>query len=363
MVRARRQCRDCGCAQTSRTIGGAAERSVISRLGALLDLPLSGVGVMFTQGNGIGGGAGTAGASNGSNALGFSASPAFAANSSFLTTFPLTGNNNAFPAYAPPQGRAFGPAFGTGFTTTTGYTGTPQTVAYYDPYLGGRAPQYINWSFGFQHQWTEALTSSISYVGSQRHFFVADASNARGFWANQPDPKFLAYNTSTTNNLGLSGAPATAFCQANHLPCPANFTSSQNIATALRPFPFQGVTDCFWQCCELQLPRSSDAVEYARLPWNDVHGYLNLVAFHRQWWHLPVRLGHPSSVLREWQGVEARPYRALCLNPQPAASYGSFTGVWDMPFGRTVFAGNAWSRPGDHKSELHPQGCPAFRPY
>ena len=31
----------------------------------------------------------------------------------------------------------------------------------------------------------------MSYVGSQGHFLIADASNARGFYANQLDPQYL----------------------------------------------------------------------------------------------------------------------------------------------------------------------------
>ena len=81
-----------------------------------------------------------------------------------------------FPSFTPASGRASGPAFGTGYTTTRGYTGTPSSVSYYDPYLGGRAPEYINWTFGFQHQWTNALTSNITYVGSQGHFLQADGA-------------------------------------------------------------------------------------------------------------------------------------------------------------------------------------------
>ena len=39
--------------------------------------------------------------------------------------------------------------------------------------------------------------------------------------------------------------PASAFCAANNLPCPKNFTSSQQLGTALRPFPFSGASDFF----------------------------------------------------------------------------------------------------------------------
>jgi hypothetical protein len=68
-------------------------------------------------------------------------------------------------------------------------------MGYADPYLGGRAPEYINWSFGFQHQWTNTFTSTISYVGSEGHFLPLDSSNARGLWANQLNPNYLYLGT------------------------------------------------------------------------------------------------------------------------------------------------------------------------
>ena len=71
-------------------------------------------------------------------------------------------------------------------------------MGYADPYLGGRAPEYINWTFGIQHQWTNAFTSTITYVGSQGHFLPADGSNARGYWADQLDPKYLYLGSHLT---------------------------------------------------------------------------------------------------------------------------------------------------------------------
>ncbi len=302
-------------------------------------------GVMYTHGNAVGGGAATAGvaSSTSNNTLGFSATPTFARNSLLQTTFPLTGNLNAFPAYAPPQGRASGPAFGTGYTTATGYTGTPSTVTYYDPYLGGRAPQYINWSFGFQHQWSEALTSNITYVGSQGHFLIADAGNARGYWADQLDPKYLAYNTATVNNLGLSGTPATTFCQANNLPCPANFTSGQPLSQALKPFPFHASTDFMGN-----VANSNYHALQTTLNMRARHG-LTFMANYT--WSRSIddggtfRTGYDIPAAFSGTGTawkQDRIERSVSTSNQP--QHLVLTGVWDMPFGKTVLADNAWSR-------------------
>lgn len=144
---------------------------------------------MYTHGNGVGG---AANSRTGTGILGYSASPSFSANGFLLSTMPLGPGNTAFPAYSPALGAASGNGFGTGYTTVKGYTGTPSTIGYGDPYNGGRAPQYINWSFGFQHQWTDDLTSSISYVGSEGHFLITDGGNPRGYWSNAMDPKYLS---------------------------------------------------------------------------------------------------------------------------------------------------------------------------
>ncbi len=193
-------------------------------------------GIMFTHGNAVGGSATSLGT------LGFSSAPSFASSTStFLSTAPFTGTNGAIPAYALAAGVASGPAYGTGYTTTSGYTGSPSSMGYADPYLGSRAPEYINYTFGFQHQWTDALTSTITYVGSQGHFLPADGTNARGFWADQLDPQYL----SLDSNLTLSGTKLTAYCAANSGVCPPAlhiFNTGQNLATLLKPFPFQGVT-------------------------------------------------------------------------------------------------------------------------
>jgi len=82
------------------------------------------------------------------------------------------------PAYGAPQGVASGPAYGTGNTKAAGYTGSPSSFNYDDPYLGGRAPEYINWTFGIQRQVTNALAVSATYVGSEGHFLQLDSNTA-----------------------------------------------------------------------------------------------------------------------------------------------------------------------------------------
>jgi len=294
-------------------------------------------GVMYTHGNGVGGGNGTAGQAG--NTLGFSASPTFSSNAQLLGGLNWGGNNSAFPSYAPPAGRASGPAFGTGFTTTSGYTSAPSSVSYYDPYLGGRAPQYINWSFGFQHQWTDTFTTSMSYVGSQGHFLIADASNARGYYANQLDPQYLVYG----NNLTLAGNAAAAFCAANNLPCPKNFTPSQQLSTALRPFPFSGASDFF--------ANTSNANYNALQVTANMRATHGLTIMANYTWSRSIddggtfRTGYAIPAAFSGTGTawkQDRIERSVSTSNQP--QHAVITGVWDLPLGKTVLATNRWER-------------------
>jgi hypothetical protein len=298
-------------------------------------------GVMYTHGNAVGGGNNiTAGGAG--NSLGFAASPS-ASSSNLVSTFPLTATSNAFPAYTPASGRASGPAFNTGNTTSSGYTAAPSTMNYFDPYLGGRAPQYINWSFGFQHQWTDAIVTNISYVGSQGHFLISDGGNARGFWADQLDPKYLALGS----NLALNGTAATAFCAANNLPCPAGFnfnpSGGQQLSTALKPFPFQGVSDYMGNVSNANY----NALQ-ATVNMRPSHGFTFMANYT---WSRTIddggtfRTGYaiPASVSgtgKAWAADAIE--RGVSTSNQP--NHVVITGVWNLPIGSSILGGSAWER-------------------
>ena len=209
----------------------------------------SSYGVIYSHGNGV---AGSAASSQGTKTLGFSAAPSFASNTStYLTTAPLDAG---VPAYVPSAGRSSGAQYGTGYTTTAGYTGSPSTAYYGDPYYGGRAPQFINYTAGFEHQWTKTFTTSISYVGSQGHFLQPDASNPRGYWADQLDPKYLGLGsclTTAVSKLATATNPAGISCQTalqqSGAAVPAWFNTGQQLNVALKPFPQYNVSDNYNQ--------------------------------------------------------------------------------------------------------------------
>jgi hypothetical protein len=292
----------------------------------------SSYGVMFTHGDAVGGLASSIGT------LGFSAAPSFSVNGQLLSTMPLTGTNGAIPSFAGAAGVASGPAFGTGFTTTTGYTGTPSSMGYVDPYYGGRAPEYLNWSFGIQRQLTNAMALTVSYVGSEGHFLQLDSNNARGHWSNQLDPKYL-YLGSTLST------PGTSACAANNLTCPAGFTTGQNLSAALKPFPFQTVSDSFGYV--------------GNANYHALQAQLNM----RTWHGLTVNTNYTWSRSIDDGGTFRTGYAipAGTLANHPSASFAAdriertvstsnqpqhfvATSVWAWPFGKTILGENAVER-------------------
>jgi len=289
-------------------------------------------GIMFTHGDAVGGLASSLGT------LGFSAAPSFSVNGQLLSTIPLTGTNGAVPAYSGAAGVASGPQFGTGYTTTSGYTGSPSSIGYDDPYYGSRAPEYINWTFGLQRQLNNAMAFTLTYVGSEGHFLQLDSFHARGQWANDLDPKYL-YLGSTLATAGTSA------CAANNLTCPAGFTTSQNLSTALKPFPFHTVTDAFGY-----VGNANYNALQALLNMRTWHGLTTNANFtwaraiddggtFRTGYAIPAgTLANDSSASFPADRID----RAVSTSNQPLRFV--LTSVWAWPFGKTVLANDAIER-------------------
>ncbi len=300
-------------------------------------------GVMFTHGNAVGGSAYTLGGGTAGNGLlGFSSAPTFSATGTLLSTFPLTGSNGAIPAYTAATGVASGPAYGTGYTTVAGYTGTPSSIGYADPYLGSRAPEYINYTFGMQHVFGKAFTFTATYVGSQGHFLPADGTNARGFYADQLDPRYL----SLGSNLNLTGAALTAYCAANTGVCPAAlnvFNTSQSLAQLLKPFPFQSVADSFGYVSNshynalqtiFNLRATHGVTLFGNYTWSrsiDDGGTF------RSGYAIPAAYSNAGRSYTQDQ-VE----RTVSTSNQP--HHVVLTGVWALPIGSSVLNGNSVER-------------------
>jgi Carboxypeptidase regulatory-like domain/TonB-dependent Receptor Plug Domain len=192
--------------------------------------------VVYTHGDAVGG---NSISNQGSGLLGYSVSPA-----TTNITVPTVGSTGStywsidtpYPAYKLPPN--FDPSIGTYYTTAS--TNPSQSVTYADPYYGGRAPQFINYSLGFQHQFTKDLTMTMSYVGSEGHFQYLANFSARGIPSNQLNPKYLGLGSQLTN----SATPANLAAAGVNAPFATFSPSTGTVAQALKPFPqYATVTD------------------------------------------------------------------------------------------------------------------------
>jgi hypothetical protein len=322
----------------------------------------SSYGVMFTHSDAVGGLATTLGT------LGFAASPSFSSTNDITTMTGLTNlttsgisttqYTGAVPSYTTAAGVASGPQYGTGYTTntisgsSTSYTGAPSGSNYDDPYLGGRAPEYINWSLGLQRQVTSAMAVTATYVGSEGHFLQTDSLTGRGINANQLDPKYLVLgsalsDSSTTVSTDCSGIVVTDgfTCNSAALSQFANATVKQALSTFLKPYPFESPSDSF--------------------------GYIGNANYHalqvmmnmRAWRGLTVNANYAFSRIIDDGGTFRSGYAlpAGTIVNQPTVSWKVdriertvstsnqkhhfvATTVWDWPLGRTVLANQAIER-------------------
>jgi Carboxypeptidase regulatory-like domain/TonB dependent receptor/TonB-dependent Receptor Plug Domain len=292
-------------------------------------------GVMYTHGNAVGG---NSISRNGTGTLGFSASPA----TNSVNGVPTFSLDEGFPAYAPALNVASGPAYGTGFTTVSGYTGTPQSVTYGDPYYGGRAPQYINYSFGFQRQLTDAMVLTMTYVGSQGHFESPDSNNARGEFINQLAPQYL----SLGNNLAtlVKNLPA-GFFAANNLTLPPVFNTSQALSQALKPFPqYNSISDAYGNVANSNY--HSLQVSLVQRPSKGLTFMFNYIwsksiddgGTYRSGYAIPAEFSNSG---KSWAADRIERGVSTTNQPQHVVE----TGVWALPFGEGgMGGGNAWVR-------------------
>jgi hypothetical protein len=246
----------------------------------------AGIGHVFSQGGGVGG---RGGAFNGTGQLGFNttatgpaevtsgatAGPSFYLNNSTgfqaagLANTDLFGKGYAYPT--PPTPGAASTILNSGnYLNAAGKFVTAAGVSYADPYFSGRAPNFTFYNAGMEEAITKDITMAINYVGNQSHHLEnstnTGVAGARGYWANQLNPIYLAGLGSLTG-LNLSGqtvplltAPATAANVAkaqaamSGISIPTYFqnaaavSSTATIAQGLVAFPqYSGVTDTWGQ--------------------------------------------------------------------------------------------------------------------
>ena len=283
-------------------------------------------GLMYTHGNAV---AGSSVSQNGTGILGFQASPKTNSTSG-VAEYSL---DSAYPAYTPPAGVLSGANYALGFSTVSGYTGSPQSVTYGDPYYGGRAPQYVDYNVGIQHQITQNLVFGLSYVGSQGHFESPDSSTARGQWINQLSPQYLFLGSILgTQVQNLTSAQQATLTAAN-ITIPANFNPGQNVQQALLPFPnYKSITDAYGNVANsdynsLQVSLTQRAYKGLSFMFDYIWSKaIDDGGTFRSGYAIPAAYSNDG---RSW--AADRIERSLSTTDQP--QHVIETGVWSLPFG------------------------------
>lgn len=190
-------------------------------------------GINYTRAGGVGG---RGGAQTGTGQLGFTGGGSYVTSDGGIT--PAFYLQNGLSPYALPS---LNPAFGTGYTSTAGYTGNPNTVTYADPYLSRRAPYFNNFSFGFQRELFKQTTLSIDYSGSTGHFLGTGIG--RGIYSNQLDPRYYVLGSLLTQPASKVLTQAQTIVPGLK-PSFTNFNSSVSLGQVLRPFgEYNGFND------------------------------------------------------------------------------------------------------------------------
>lgn len=169
-----------------------------------------GFGIFYSHGGGTGG---AGGAGVGTGQTGFTSSASFTGNSAGASAGPAfyLNNNSGFaaqntnfggpgyvlPAISAPS--ASSQSQGVGYTVDSNgaFVKATTSLSYADPYLSDRAPEFNFFNFGIQQSLTKDITISANYAGSVSHF-VAGATNIRGLYSGQIDPKYFALGSLLT---------------------------------------------------------------------------------------------------------------------------------------------------------------------
>jgi hypothetical protein len=319
-------------------------RNIAPRLGMAYQLNSKTVirsswGVMYSHGDAVGGLAYTLGT------LGFSAAPSFSSSQSVTTmTNLLAGGSGAVPAWSAASGVASGNGYGTGYTTSI--SAAPSGSNYDDPYLGGRAPEYINWSLGLQRQVSNALAVSATYVGSEGHFLQADSNSGRGFQSNGLDPKYLYLGSHLTDKTLVS---INSDCTTYSLGCNATalneFAVAQGLSTFLKPYPFESPSDSFGYISNSNyhaLQAMANMRAWHGLTVNTNYAYSRIIddgGYFRSGYAIPAGTlaNHPT---QSWKADRIE--RTVSTSNQK--HHFVATTVWDWPLGKTVLSSQAMER-------------------
>ena len=331
-----------------------------------------GFAIVYSRAGGVGG---RAGAGSGTSQAGFTANlvlpsaqtsgvaagPSYFLNNS--TGFQAKGIANTdfggagFALTSPAAPSAAALTIGTGnyINGAGGYQSPGSAPGYADPYLSGRAPEVNFYNFGLQRALTNDLTIMVNYSGSQAHF-LSTGSNARGYWAGQLDPKYIAGLGSvvasdgktpilnapaTAANLAIAQAamPGVAAPYASYTAAAAK-SSGASIARMLTAFPqYSGMSDTWGNVGNVSY--NSLQVSLNQRPWKGLTYTLNYTYSKnlgddntfRSGFDIPAAAS--SIGVASHQGRADRGYTTVSV-PQALSLYG----VYKLPFGKDGIGGD-----------------------
>ena len=327
----------------------------------------SGFAVVFSQAGGVGG---RGGAFNGTGQTGFntsiigptesangaSAGPSYWLNSNSaylggLANTALFGPTATYPSQPTPGVAA--QELNTGFYVSGGKLVSASSVSYADPYYSSRAPELVMYNFGIERGITSDLTLAVNYVGNESHFIVnsgSTGSNARGYWTNQINPRYLAMLgpvLDSTHTKPLLNAQATAAnlavlsTNAPSAPQPAFYTAagaisgSATIQQMLTAFPqYSGVSDTWGNVGNFNYQSLQIALQQRPahgLTFNVNYTYsknLGDDGTYRSGWDLPA--GTVSGVTHAFKQDRIDRSWTVVSSPQSLHAFG----VYELPFGK-----------------------------
>ena len=197
------------------------------------------------------------------------------------------------------------------------------------------------------------MTISVNYVGDQSHF-LNTGGNARGYWANQLNPIYLAALGGVTDSTGTKPILIAAATSANvakaqtamaGINIPAFYQNAANanpnsstltIAQGLVAFPQYSRRDrpLGRELRQPHLPLLPGHAAAAHGPRPLLQHQLHLLQEHRRRRHLPQRLRHPrrGHLRRRSElasGSDRRSWTTVSV-PQDLHAFG----VYQLPFGK-----------------------------
>jgi Carboxypeptidase regulatory-like domain/TonB dependent receptor len=325
-----------------------------------------GWGILYSHAGGTGG---AGGAGVGTGQTGFSNSVSFP--DSFAGPAFYLNNN---PAFSAPNSTFGGPGYvlpgvppisatsqtlGTGFYVCSGQTfapcngatgtsaGSGTGIAFADPYLSSRAPEFSFYNIGMQREITRDLTVSVNYAGSQSHF-ISGAGGIRGLYAGQLDPKYLVLGNflskaATPANIAAAEA-ATGLTLTVPYPgytAAAALNSNATIQHMLTWMPQYGGTTDTWGIDVANANYNAFQLSVAQRMSHGLSFNINYTYAHNIDDAGTQRSGYdiPGAFIRSGQNyAKNRIDRSLSINSQPQNL--SVYGIYKLPFGKGGIGGD-----------------------